>query len=295
LRLLGIMLKYKPWRVKLVRLWLQHHSASGSPDDSANNRDRIFLEVLRELCKQMDGHREVRVWGLNLGGGVSRATGPVAFLNLLGVLRSRSSSAVLMLGGGAKLVAKRLCRGVRESGRAVTNLEKWVNLADALGEPRAPRTCEEWIHQQQLYLALFKKHRVLYSGEYVVNYVVRALLLGAMHRNGISRLFGTAAVGTKQFFQSFPDSKRWTVLLPRRGHNGCVQEFLLDLKYTGRPELATMHMCLLLTREMWMSPSWYREHRRSLTRRMHEGSGHLGLQTLPAICVREELAKSAMD
>jgi hypothetical protein len=296
LRLISIMLKYRPWRVKLFSIWQQHHaSESGCLGVTVCERAKLLLKVLRRLCEEMDGRREVQVWGATLGRGVARAAGPLAFLNRLSVLLTPSQSArPLMLGGGASLAPKRLCRGVRESHKAVQKLTRWVNLADALGAPCGPKTCAEWVDQHKDALQKFKQNQVLTGNDasYVKNWLIRASLLAAMHRSGVTRLSGSSEIHTKDFAVAFPDSKKWISFLQQPGCNGTLAEFLDYLEYSEPPEMLTMHLCLTLTREMWRPVAWYKARCLSLRLRMREGSGCLGLNLLPALCVKEELRQA---
>ena len=60
-----------------------------------------------------------------------------------------------------------------------------------------------------------------------------------------------------------------------------------DLGYDGPAELLTMHLCILLTRDMWKPPAWYAANAKELRHVMHTKSGCSGLHTLPLDCVLE--------
>ena len=214
LRLISIMLKYKPWRTRLLRAWKQLASKPKSGRQSVSSRASALLRALCKLCVDMDRRQDVRVLGANLGRGVARAAGPLALLNRLGVLKNvqdhNKSVSTLMLGGGEELRAKRVCQGVWERKDAMGKLRRWVRLADALGDPVAVRTCKEWVQAHQKCLAKFREARVLLGKDsYVKNFLIRAWLLAGMHRGSVRRLGGTQTIKTRAFAKAFPDSKKW--------------------------------------------------------------------------------------
>jgi len=287
LRLICIMLKYKPWRTSLLRTWKQYASKRKSGRQSVSSRASMLLQALCKLCVDMDGRLDVRVWGANLGRGVSRAAGPLAFLNRLGVLKEPDKSgSTLMLGGGEELRAKRVCQGVWERKYAVGKLRRWVRLADALGDPVAVKTCQEWVQVHQECLAKFQEAGVLLGKDmYVKNWLIRAWLLAGMHRGNVRRLGGTETINTRTFAKAFPDSKKWISMLVRNGCNGNLKDFMAHLEYDGPAELLTMHLCILLTRDMWKPAAWYAANAKELQRVMRTKSGCSGLHTLPINCV----------
>ena len=64
---------------------------------------------------------------------------------------------------------------------------------------------------------------------YLTAYTARALLLAAMHREGVEKLGGLDKITVREF----------------------------QVAYTGRPEMWSMFSCLLLTKSMWINPDWY--------------------------------------
>jgi hypothetical protein len=53
-------------------------------------------------------------------------------------------------------VTRRLC----DSRGAVAELAKWVQLADAMGQPPSPRTCAEWAAMQRQILSVVRDNPV---------------------------------------------------------------------------------------------------------------------------------------
>ena len=289
MRLISIMLKYKPWRTPLLKLCRKFLPSRGSGSQGVIARARLLLKVLKNLCREMDGSTEVCAWGASLGRGVARATGPLAFLNSLGVLKpANGTRRPLQLGGGKELKSKRLCQGVRECQVAVRRLTTWVRLADALGAPPGPKTCLEWVTCHRNAVRQFRGLKLLRGKRsYVKHWLVRAWLLAGMHRAGIKCLSGVGDIHTKEFARAFPDSKRWVLRLLRPGFATTLADFLKYLEYSGRPEFLTMHLCVTLTGEMWKPISWYKANSQTLRRLMLEGSGCTGLHLLPALCVKD--------
>ena len=155
-------------------------------------------------------------------------------------------------------------------------------------------TCLEWVNAYDKASNEFKTNQV-YSDKhasYVRNYVIRAWLLAGMHRHGVRRLGGQGEIGVAKFARAFPDSKKWVQVLQRPGSARSLAAFLADLQYDGPPELLTMHLCLLLTREMWKTASWYAANRTPLQSLMLEGSGCTDLHMLPALCVARHTANA---
>ena len=108
-----------------------------------------------------------------------------------------------------------------------------------------------------------------------------------MHRDAVDRLRGAEDIHVAHFVEAFPDSKKWMKRSQCRGHASTLHEFMVWLGYDGPPELLTMHLCLLLAEEMWRHPDWFASRAKSLQQAMYGQSGISGLQTVPALCVRE--------
>ena len=137
---------------------------------------------------------------------------------------------------------------------------------------------------------VFSKHQMFPPNKYLRNFVIRALLLAVMARDGVRRLKGAEFISTKTFAQASPDSNVWLSKLPRKGTNQSLQAFCDDLGYDGNVELLSMFTCLLLTPALWKNPAWFSERRVVLKRRMVQQFQQIGLFKLPALCVTEEPA-----
>ena len=124
---------------------------------------------------------------------------------------------------------------------------------------------------------------------YLTAYTARALLLAAMHREGVEKLGGLDKITVREFQVAFPDQRQWFTELATRPIVS-VKEFLGDVGYTGRPEMWSMYSCLLLTRSMWINPDWYTFHAASLKQAMDSQRKH-DIMRVPALCVRDVRAK----
>ena len=103
---------------------------------------------------------------------------------------------------------------------------------------------------------------------YLPAYTARALLLAAMHREGVGKLGGLDKITVREFQGAFPDQSQWFAELAT-SPTVSVKEFLGDFGYVGRPEMWSMFNCLLLTKSMWINPDWYTYHAASLKKAMH--------------------------
>ena len=126
--------------------------------------------------------------------------------------------------------------------------------------------------------------------KYLPAYTARAILLVAMHREGVGRLGGTGQISVEEFASAFPDERRWFVRLCSSSDRTAttVEKFFSDMKYNGRPEFWSMFSCLLLTKSMWLSDAWLSHHCASLRKAMRSQKHH-SIMRLPALCVRDVL------
>jgi hypothetical protein len=153
LRLVGIHLKYGPWKDEFIKAF----RCAGVCGGGAQARASRLLAVLQETCRAMHNRVDEQTpWVENVGHSISFVSGPLAFLTCLGVLQ-RAARGDLLLGKPGTM--RRVCNA-REQPHVVAELIAWVHLADALGEPPAPRTCQEWVTTQRCTVDIFRQNPV---------------------------------------------------------------------------------------------------------------------------------------
>ena len=155
LRLVSIHLKYGPWKDAFIKAF----RCAGVCGGGAQARASRLLAVLQETCRAMHNRVDEQApWVENVGHCISFVSGPLAFLTRLGVLQ-RAARGDLLLGMPGPNSMRRLCNA-REQPRIVAELSAWVHLADALGEPMAPQTCQEWVTAQRCTVDIFRQNPV---------------------------------------------------------------------------------------------------------------------------------------
>ena len=145
MRVIGLLLKYGPWRDALRKSFnAVLRQRSGCPVvRSLRSRAELCLEVLRTLCLSMDGVVS-EAWIDNVGYRVGFCSGPVPFLTGIGVIkRASATSHGLKFNKGNEV--KNLCRAANETEAALRKLQKLIAFADVVSQRSAPRTCQEWI------------------------------------------------------------------------------------------------------------------------------------------------------
>ena len=154
LRIISIQLKYGPWRDALVVVWKRHRK-EGEGVIGRAGRAAFIVKLLKCLCQAM--HMvSMDAWVDNLGLNIGYVCGPVPTLQRLGILKKavtgKRGRGVLCFSTkenkrGQR--AKRLCVGIDEHTRARALVGKLIDLSDAVGDVKAPRTCREWVEVQQ--------------------------------------------------------------------------------------------------------------------------------------------------
>ena len=114
-------------------------------------RARALAVALRSAFEamRMDKCRE---WVLNVGHQQGHVSGPLALYHRLGLLKSApegTRGAVSLAYGKWKRFQMIL-----------EELEKWIEMADEVGELGAPRTCKEWIAACSQLHDVVVKHKV---------------------------------------------------------------------------------------------------------------------------------------
>ena len=121
---------------------------------------------------------------------------------------------------------------------------------------------------------------------YTTQWLSRALLLCAMHRDGVQALRNPDGVTPAAFARAFPDSEAWFRKLEVRGQCSILQDFFSNLEYAGRPEFFSMFACLLGNAALRVRPAWLLKHCLALRRKMLACYSLHGLMAVPARCVR---------
>ena len=116
---------------------------------------------------------------------------------------------------------------------------------------------------------------------YFLNWMVRGMLLSAMHREGVARLSGSRDVTVSEFAVAFPDSCKWLEVLPHTGMQS-LASLLSQLGYDGRPEFLSMFTCLLLTRACQLNPKWYETNHIPLCQFRRTYRNRRGVHVVPA-------------
>ena len=295
MRPLSVQLKYGPWRDRFIVRWRDRArkvvAFRRSGEVSKGVRAKLLLDALCDTCYDMDGVDDDD-WVASLGKSISHASGPLATLHRLGILKKTGlkRGQALHLGKKQKQL-RRVCSGVRERAAAKAKLLRWVELSQSLPETIAPRTCQNWVEEHARLDKLFQKQRLFPRKSYMRNFVIRGLLLAGMARAGIQKLRGIDELSVLEFAAAFPDQGCWFTKLGEYSNNESrtvnLGDFLRSLDYDGRPEFFSMFACVLLCKCMRVSPAWLALHARELTDAMLMQLGRRGFCRLPALCVRE--------
>ena len=150
LRIISIQLKYGPWRDALVVAW-KRHCKDGEGVIGRAGRAAFIVKLLKHVCQAMH-MASLDAWVDNLGLNIGYVAGPVPTLHRLGILKAvagKRGRGVLCYSKERRGRAKRLCVGFDEHARARALVGKFIDLSDAVGDVKAPRTCREWVEVQQ--------------------------------------------------------------------------------------------------------------------------------------------------
>ena len=150
MRWLGLALKYGPWRTELVKQW----QLLGSRGSSCG-RTALLALALNATFRSMCRDDVCQAWICNVGHQQSHVSGPVPLYYRLGMLASSSKNEP-----GAVQVRDGKWKRLLPSASAYAQLDKWVALADAVGESESPRTCRQWIDQHVDLHNIVVKHKL---------------------------------------------------------------------------------------------------------------------------------------
>ena len=253
------------------------------------HRAEILLSALLLVCQRMVGVSD-QDFVENLGRNISHVNGPIATLTRLGIVSKGSGVHGVRLASCP--TPRRLCSNARERRKALGHLSLWVRLSDDL--IAAPcRTCHQWVQEQERLLEVMRMHGVFQrSGScYMRRWLIRGVMLAAMARAGVWRLVGAKHIRVQEFCRAFPDQGGWFRKLCnnrtcRDPLSETLQDFFDSLNYDGRPELFSMHACLLMSPEMRkVNPEWLKHYSDELRQAMMPPG--FPLKRLPALCVRD--------
>ena len=121
---------------------------------------------------------------------------------------------------------------------------------------------------------------------YLLNWMVRGILLAAMHRDGVTRLSGSRGVQVGEFAAACPDACSWFHILPTSECSDCLQKLFRSLGYDGRPEFLSFWACLLLTAACRQSPAWYARNACAIAHLSTRYAQKHGMDIVPARCVQ---------
>lgn len=159
LRLCVIHLKYADWRETFLASWVEV-GVLGCGASCADRADKL-LQAMELTCSKMDGVDTARgrAWAENLGYQISFVSSPLSMLMRLGVLKKcpLGRRGGMRLGVLRKAKFARCCNPNRRRVRKV--LLRWVELADAIGEVPAPRSCQDWVQQHHKVMHMMRKHK----------------------------------------------------------------------------------------------------------------------------------------
>ena len=127
--------------------------------------------------------------------------------------------------------------------RDTVQLDKWVAVADSVGEIASPNTCKDWVEARKKVHDTIVKHKVRgflgksFAGgkiqsshapqqpPYLLNWMVRGILLLSMRRDGVRRLSRTGDVSVAEFAVAFPDACSRFEILPTGACRGSLKDF----------------------------------------------------------------------
>jgi hypothetical protein len=103
-----------------------------------------------------------------------------------------------------------------------------------------------------------------------------------MRNGGVKRL-NVSGHSVKEFSEMFPDAKSWlTMFTP----TDSVASAMKELKYSGPPELLTMHLCMIGNKDLDYSIEWLKSHTSAIQRCQVINETALGFGPLPVWCVQ---------
>ena len=149
LRWIVLALKFGPWRQELLRQWRVLRSR-GVKRDRAASLASALAACFRSMCAEKS-----EVWTLNVGYQQCHVSGPLPLLHHLGLLRSARQGQPRAL----QLASKNWKRLLPTSSSRA-QLEKWIAVADEVGELGSPRTCREWVDAHVRVHNIIVKHKV---------------------------------------------------------------------------------------------------------------------------------------
>lgn len=273
MRLFAILLKHPGWQHALVKAW---RIAATAPrrtgvqaSRSTRGRAALIRRALQASCGKMQG-ADCAEFVDAIGQNLSFLYGPVAVMTRFSIAM-RSPGGCLQIGSSSM----KLLTGRRSGAQAISEISKWVSVADEINGFQAPRTCSEWClafaRAKECILAASAMSSPRRHG-YLLKWICKSMLLSLMARHGVPRLRGASDVSIKLFMEACPDSNGWLDKLSRPGFRRNMQRLCDDLDYTGPVEHLSMFTCLLLTPGMQeQSVAWYDARARVLRERMLAG------------------------
>jgi hypothetical protein len=103
-----------------------------------------------------------------------------------------------------------------------------------------------------------------------------------MRNHGVLRL-KVSGSSVKEFTEMFPDAKSWLTMFKP---TDSVASAMKELKYSGPPELLTMHLCMIGNKDLDYSIAWLKSHVSAIRRCQVSSEAALGFGPLPAWCVQ---------
>jgi hypothetical protein len=103
-----------------------------------------------------------------------------------------------------------------------------------------------------------------------------------MRNQGVLRL-KVSGTSVQEFMEMFPDAKSWLTMFKP---TDSVASAMKELKYSGPPELLTMHLCMIGNQELDYCMTWLKAHTSAIQQCQVSSEEALGFGPLPAWCVQ---------
>ena len=240
----SLLLKYGPYKDAL----LQAYESNRKPPAHAGVAERA--EFLRRMLMIAARARCSDAWCKHCGKNVSHVQGPILFLRAVGIVRKLSAgssvarSSFVNLGKGRKH-RYLIIRSAKGRAASLRKLERTVLAGSVFGGivRRPPRTLAAWNGEFDVSMQILKRLRApqISGSAYLTAWVLRGgLCTGLAYADAT---LGKRSTPISDLLCAFPDQNRWTIRLARHFGVNTVGALFRKLKYDGKVEHFSMHLC----------------------------------------------------
>ena len=277
LEFVSIMSKYGPFKDSLLAAWHGHHGVQG-----VKGYTRL-VKTIGAACVMYSklGEEVTNPWIAHCGRNVSHHQGPLPLCRRLGILLPcpRSRPGAILIGKSPKPV--RLASGLQELTIASAKLRRINNFMQAIKEFRGHdvTTCRQWRAFVDASLVAMEVHKppgLSAGGSYSKLWFARSLLIAA----GTAKV-KVEGVSVEEFRGAFPDAKAWLSMFKA---TALIKHAMAEVKYSGPPELFTMMLCMVGSKDMNFDAAWLEKHVSDIAAVRQAEEANSGLTPTPGHC-----------